>query len=461
MKKYLYGVILAFRNKDVAKTIRLSLLASISLTISNIHNLFGTMMVGRLGPSSTEQISAMGLALISMLLLSLPMNALGSSTQAIISQMWGKGERKKALMSFKSATLLSFITGTVMSILLMLVGGKIIALASPTEKVKEYGMKFLAIRVIGMPFAAVTFVIRGFFDAIGKPTEHLKFNVYSTIFCIIASYLFIFGVLFPRMELYGFALASSLSSIVATIYGGAYIKKYIQEHFSLSEMMGESYRKDMIRFALKNIVISLPALGAELIAAVSFLFFMWIAGLEGPEHQAITFILVNIIGVAILPTMAVGASLGGLVGRLIGKGKIERGKRALNDTTVVVAITSLIISTILTLFPKEMIGIFSDQQVLIEEGRKTMIVFAPSFFFVTVGMLLINTMICLGDTRFIILMEIFLHLLLFIPAMIIIGFALKAGSTAIWLLVSIYFILACLIMLIRVKKGSWLKKWHI
>jgi len=344
-----------------------------------------------------------------------------------------------------------------MSVIVFFLGKRVIEIAAPSDEVAKYASKFLAIRLIGLPATAVTFVMRGFFDGVGTPKEHLKFNTSSTVFCIAFSYLLVFGIIFPRMELYGFAVASSLSSFFALIHGIALIREDIKNHFSIDDIRSEKYRMSMLSFAKTNLKISLPASVAQFVAAFSFLLFMWFSGKSGVEHQAITFILVNIIGVFLLPVMAVGVSLAGVVGRQIGKNEIKRAKRTLYDTVIVLGTLSFFVTLIFILFPKTILDIFSDNENVINEGAKTLLVFSPSLFSLIVGMLIVNTLIGLGDTRFVVKVEVILQAFVFLPLIIIFGLIAKAGSTALWGAISIYFTSLLIILIFRLRSGKWIK----
>jgi Na+-driven multidrug efflux pump len=61
------------------------------------------------------------------------------------------------------------------------------------------------------------------------------------------------------MELHGFALASTISSFVAAIYGAFLIRPYIKQYFSSQDISDIKYREDILKFALKNLKISIPA----------------------------------------------------------------------------------------------------------------------------------------------------------------------------------------------------------
>ncbi len=448
----------AFKNQDAILVLKLSALAATSLALSNIHNFFGTMMVGHVGEDAAEQISAMGLALITMLTFSAPMNAFGSSAQSLISQLWGQGKRRDAFISFKSAIVTSFVISLFMCILVLIFGEWLMQVMSPSQQVANYGKKFLFVRILGLPATSVTFVMRGLFDAIGKPEEHLKFNAYSTLVCIVLSYLFIFGIFFPRMELYGFALASIISSFVAAILGAFLIRPYIKQYFLPQDISDIKYREDILKFALKNLKISIPAFLAQFIASVSFLLFIWFSGLSGVEHQAISFILVNIIGVITLPAMAIGTSLAGMVGRLMGQNETKRAKRTFSDMIIIIGIASSVLSLLMILFPETSMRLFSAQKEVIEEGKKTILTFSPSLLFISLSILIINTLIGVGDTKFVVKVEAILHFFFFIPSIFLFGTILKSKSIVLWLVISTYFAILFFTMLIRIISGKWMKK---
>ncbi|MCS7213158.1 MAG: MATE family efflux transporter [Candidatus Calescibacterium sp.] len=452
MERFLRRIKSAFENKLLYQTFKLSYVATLSVVVSNIHNLFGTVMVGHVGADSVEQVSAMGVALIILLLFSSPMNSFGSASQSIISRFWGAGDRKQALISFKSAMIASFIVSVILSALVFIIGDKIIAISSTNSKVRDYAMKFLMIRVIGFPFSAVSFVIRGFFDAIGKPKEHLKFNLYSTLVCIILSPFFIFGIFFPRLELYGFALASSISGFVAMFLGLVYVKDYIFQNFSVDDIKQESYLKILTSFLFKNLKVSIPALGAQFIAVTTFILFMRASESEGVEHQAATFILVNIISLFLLPSFAIGTTLAAFCGRLIGDGKTKKAKKIIYDAVIVVAVFASFISLIFFLFSYQIIDGFSNDDMVIDVGGKVMRIFSPGLFFLVSGMILINTLIGIGDTKFVIILEFIAHFLILIPSLIFVGIFLRANSIYIWLIVSLYFAIVFSASFIRLNK---------
>jgi len=442
----------AFSDELVIQTFRLSYIAILSIVVSNIHNLIGTVMVGHVGEDSVEQVSAMGVALIALLLFSSPMNSFGSAAQSMISRFWGGGDKKRALISLKSAMIASFLISIVLSAIVFLIGDKIISISSTNQKVRDYAMKFLILRILGLPFSAVSFVLRGFFDAIGKPTEHLKFNFYSTLVCVILSPFLIFGILFPRLELYGFAIASSISSFVAMFLGLIYVKDYISSHFSQEDIKQESYIRSLIFFFFKNLKISIPAIGAQFIAVSTFIVFMRASESGGVEHQAATFILANIISIFLLTSSATGATLAGLSGRLVGNGKTKEAKKLIYDTVIVSGTFALVISLIFFLFPNHIVDGFSNDDEVISVGSKVVRVFSPGLFFLICGMMLINTLVALGDTKFVILLEFVAHFILLIPSLLIFGILMKANSLYIWLIVSLYFAILFFASLSRFNK---------
>lgn len=452
MNKILRRTRSAFENKFVLQTFGLSSVAVLSLVVSNIHNPIGTIMVGHVGDDSVEQISAMGISLIVLMLFSSPMNSFGSASQSLISRLWGGGDTKQALMSLKSAMIISFAVSTILCFFALLVGNKIIALSSTNPKVREYAVKFLILRITGVPFSAVSFVIRGFFDAIGKPKFHLLFNLYSTLVCMLLSPFLIFGIFFPRLELYGFAIASSISSVVAMALGLAYVREHIKKNFSREEIKQRTYLANLVSFMFKNLRISLPALGAQFIAITTFIIFMRASESGGVEHQAATFILVNIIGLFMLPSFAIGTTLAGLVGRLIGDGKPKKAKKLIYDTIIVTGVCASFISLIFFLIPGQIVDGFSNDSTVINIGGKILRIFSPGLFFLISVMLIINTLIGIGDTKFVIILELIAHAFVLIPSVIVVGIVLKASSVYIWMIVAAYFAAVFFASIMRINK---------
>jgi Na+-driven multidrug efflux pump len=125
---------------------------------------------------------------------------------------------------------------------------------------------------------------------------------------------------------------------------------------------------------------------------------------------------------------------------------------------IIIGIVSSALSLLMILFPETSMRLFSDQKEVIEEGKKTILTFSPSLLFISIGILVINTLIGVGDTKFVIKVEATLHFLFFIPSLFLFGTVLKSKSIVLWLVISIYFALLFFVMLWRIISGKWIKK---
>lgn len=453
MTKFARRIRLAFENRLVYQMLRLSAIATVSLVASNIHNVIGMVMVGHVGSHSTEQISAMGTALLIFLVFSYPMNSFGSASQHPIASAWGAGDVKSAIDFTKSAMIMSFLFSLLIGLIIFMTGHKLVGLTTTDPKVREYATKFLLIRILGLPFSAVSFVIRAFFDAVGRPKYHLRFNFLSTLVCIILSPFFIFGVGFPRLEVQGFALASSISGLAAMILGLAYLRDYVVNE---APQIQAPYRKtSAIRpysSLLKNLKISTPAFIAQIIATITFILFIRIAETQGVEHQAATFILVNMLSIFFLPSFAVGATLAGLYGRLIGNGEFKKAKKLMHDTTIVIGTFATALSVIFFLAPDRIIGIFSHDELVIDVGSKIIRVFSPGVFFMITGMILLYTFIGIGRTKFVLMVELVLHILFLVPLLLITFMVADGNTTLMWATIALYFAIIFLIFFTKLLK---------
>ena len=120
-------------------------------------------------------------------------------------------------------------------------------------------------------------------------------------------------------------------------------------------------------------------------------------------------------------------------------------------------IFSFAISLLFILSPKLVIDIFSNDDEVVKIGSRTLFAFSPALFFLVIGMLIINTLIGLGDTKFVVLVETVLQMLVFLPSLVVVGLILKAGSTALWTVIAIYFTILFVILILRLRSGKWIK----
>lgn len=439
---------LAFTSKFFLDVFKLALPGALSISVSNIHNFIATIMIGQLGEKSAHYLAAMGLGLLITLTITSSANSFGSGVQAFVSRAWGAKNYIEVSAYLKAGIFSGTIFGLISSILGFIFAAYVFPYLSPDPDVVRVGVPFLKIRFIGIFPTVLTMVLRGFFDGIGQPKEHFKFNTSSSAFCIVLSYILIFGEFgLPRMELSGFALASTLSGFFAFIHGLYLIRKYVK--LSLKYEISFPH-------LIRNFKVAIPASVSAFLATFSFLVFLWFTGYSGTEHQAATFVLVNIISLMFLPCMAIGIAVASLAGRSIGGKDLFSAKKYFDDTVTVNILFFLLLGIIFFIFPHGIMAVFSKDRSVIIEGAHALRVFAPFLVFVAVSVIMLQSLVNLGDTKFVMIAEGILHFGFLIPTVLIFEVVLKKGTQAAWGCVSVYFVILFIVLFKRYRSDKWI-----
>ena len=111
---------------------------------------------------------------------------------------------------------------------------------------------------------------------------------------------------------------------------------------------------------------------------------------------------------------------------------------------------------IFTLFlPETVMGIFSKDAAVIESGRDSLRLMALSTVFISTSLILAQALYGAGNTKFVMKVELILHLTCLVPLAYVLGMTLGFGLVGIWASALIYLVLMALIMAWKFAGGDW------
>lgn len=305
-------------------------------------SLIDQIMIGNLGSAS---IAGVGLAAKFISLFTVTMTAIVTVAGILIAQYKGNKSKEGINNSFFCNLYFSLTVAIVFIILSLVLPRQIMGLYSKDSATIEQASIYLRIMAIGFIPQTVTLM----FSALLRNMELAKAATVasgvSVLTNTILNYLFIFGVgIFPKMNVAGAALATSLSRIIELgIIIVLFLKSKDEKGIELKFVF--TFGKDFIK---KIGYVLVPILLCEFLWSLGENVYAIIYGHIGTEACAAMTLTYPIQTIAIGALSGVSASAGIIIGESLGAGKndkaYEEAVRFMKMTVAAAVVLGIIIS---------------------------------------------------------------------------------------------------------------------
>ena len=331
-----------------------------------VYNMVDMIVVGNeLGKAGLSAVSVGGdLAHL------LTFVAMGFSNagQVIIAQYIGAKERHKIGTFIGTMSSFLAISALILSVVGLLCQDGMLLLMNTPKAAYDGAKNYATISMIGLIFIygynTVSAILRG----MGDSKHPFVFISIAAVLNLLLDLLF---VCVFHMGAGGAALATVISQAISFILCTAFLAKN-RRRFELDVSLGAFMRwnKTMLGDLLK---LGIPMAIKTASIQVSKLFVnSWING-YGVEVSAFAGVVNKIAGVANLISMAMNTAGSTMVGQNIAAGEFGRVKKIMRDIAIITLIVAVILSLAFALFPKEIIGLFT------EEADTDVLALAPGF----------------------------------------------------------------------------------
>ena len=294
--------------------LQIALPASVELILSSFTSMADLIMVGNLG---TWAITAVGLTTQPKFILMTMVMAMNVGSTALVAQSRGSGNREAAQKYARQAMLLNLT----LSILLSVVGfvtarPLVLFMGAKDGHILSAGTAYLQIQMAGFVFFSLTSTITALLRGIGDSKTAMYYNTVANLVNLILNYLLINGHLgFPRLEVAGASLATTISQIVSCILAVIAIsKKSCYIHMNLHDDFRPS-RKELAEIA----AIGLPAALEQFMMRIGSMIFSKAVASLGTVEFAAHQVCMNIQSLTMMNGQVFSISSTSLTGQSLGK----------------------------------------------------------------------------------------------------------------------------------------------
>ena len=419
------------------------------------------LMVARIdGPDAIAGQAALGPALAMMWMVGGSLSAIAVGTQALTARRFGEKDELGAGRVLTNSTLISLILGTLASLIFVLLAPHMFPLLNRDPNVLRVGIPFLQWRYAAVLSMAVTASYKSFFDGVGKTKVHFVVAVAMNIMNFILNYGLIFGHLgMPKMGVAGSGLASCISSYFGCfiIIGWSLRHKYAGRfHPYRMANLTPGLRREIAR-------LSAPSGLAVVVSLIGFAVFYKVCDrLDADAHnsQAIflsaTTNIINIFMLVFISCMAYGTATATLVGQAMGAGNENLAERSAKEAAKLGFLFFSLMGALTVVFAHDILNFWCHGQPEVLAVAVPILRVLGAFEpFVCVALVFINALYGAGDSRFVMLVELTLHLFCLMPLSYVLGIAAGFGLWGVWAAMIAYVVLMSAIMTWKFQVGSW------
>ena len=372
----------------VSQIVRFAIPMLLGNVAQQLHNTVDSIIVGRfVGDNALAAVGSAGPILNLMIVLFIGISV-GASI--MVSQFFGAQKREDLA---KAVGACITVTGAA-SVLIMIVGpliaGPLLRLLNTPESIIGWCEEYLTIIFLGVLGGGYYNILSGVMRGLGDSASALRFLLVSTVVNTVLDYVFVakFGMGVP-----GVAWATVIAQLVSAILA-LYKVMRLKDVFELKLhhlLPGRRYFGTLIR-------LGLPSGVTQAIFSMSMIVVQSLTNSFGEMFIAANVIVMRIDGFVMMPAFSLGTAMTTFAGQNIGAGLMDRVVKGARNGTLAAMGISAVITALILLFGRGLMGVFTTTQELIDLSFRMMKILAPGYIAMEVTQCLSGIMRGAGDT---------------------------------------------------------------
>lgn len=376
-------------NKDI---IRLAAPISLALIIPQVSFLTNTAFLGRLGE---RELGVNGITGIFYLLLSMVGYGLSNGIQIQLARRAGEEDNDGLARTLMNGMMLSLLFALGMMLVSLWLTPVFFGLSLHNSDNVVLSIKFLYIRVWGLPFLMLTQLANAFFISISKSRYLIHGSVVAALVNIVLDYLLIFGKFgFPNWGLEGAAVASVISEIAGcAVMFGIFFYKRLHLSYPLRQYL--RFDTDLSK---KSLTIASPLILQFLFGIGGWQIFFILVEHLGDSELAASQILRSIFGIVGIGTWALATTCNTMVSNIIGQGKQKRVLPLVFKIAKLSLIYAVVLCVLLLSFSDAFLSLYRDDPVLVAFAKPSLRVIVIATLIMSQATVFFNAVLGTGKT---------------------------------------------------------------
>ena len=425
---------------------------AIPMLIGNIaqqlYNTVDSIVVGRY--VGDNALAAVGSAspILNLLLVLFVGISVGASI--MVSQYFGAKQREELSGSIGCITLTA-ISSVIIMVVAPFVVRPLLRLLNTPDSIMDWCASYLIILFVGIAGMAYYNILSGILRGLGDSVSALVYLLVATVLNIVLDILFVASF---RMAL-ATAIAQAVSAIMC-MFKLANMKEIFDLKLHYLKP-GKKHTTDMIR-------LGLPSGFTQAIFSMAMIVVQSLTNSFGEMFIAANVIIMRVDGFAMMPNFSFGTAMTTYAGQNVGARKYDRVEKGAKEGTVIAAAVSAVITGLILIFGKYLMGIFTETGELVKLSMHLMRILAVGYIAMAVTQCLSGVMRGAGDTMTPMWISLITTVAIRVPLAYGIAWMTRTPelpngrNECVFISLLCSWVLGALITLIFYKKGAWKKR---
>ncbi|MGE7889745.1 MATE family efflux transporter [Bacillus cereus] len=443
------------KSKPIWKSMSMFLVPLLlSNVLQSVGQLFGMVVVGRwLGVNDLAAISAffpLFFLLVSFVI------GIGSGSSILIGQAFGakNEDRLKAIVG--TTLTFTFIIGVVLAIVGSIFAMDIMRLMGTPNNIIEISVHYARILFISMPVLFLYFAYTTFMRGTGDSKTPFYFLIVSTALNMILLPVLIFGWLgAPKLDVYGAAYASVISTVITFIVMLVYLKK--KNHpLQLDGTVRKYLRMDgeLLKLLLR---LGIPASINMILVSLSEIAVIAFVNRYGSDATAAYGVVNQVASYVQMPAVSLGITVSIFAAQSIGANQFDRLQKVVKAGIIMNYVIGGVLISLIYLFSRDILSLFLTSQTTIEIAHSLVMITLWSYLIFGHAQIISATMRASGTVLWPTVIGVVSIWLVEVPVAYYLSYHTSLGIEGIWIGYPAAFIVS-LILQYAYYKLSWQKK---
>lgn len=374
----------------------------------------------------------------------------------MVSQYFGAKEREKLSTTIGNCITLTAVATLFVMVVASLVARPLLELLDTPESIIDWCHSYLLILFIGSGGLAYYNILGGVLRGLGDSMSALIYLLVSTVVNIVLDLLFVAKM---GMGVNGVALATAIAQAISALLCLLRLMR-MQEFFELKPC----YLKLQQKYTKKIIRLGLPSGITQAIFSMAMIVVQSLTNSFGEMFIAANVIVMRVDGFAMMPNFSFGTAMTTYAGQNVGARRDDRVDAGAKQGTLIAVVTSAVITSLILIFGKALMGIFTKTPELVELSRDMMGILAVGYVAMAVTQSLSGVMRGAGDTMTPMWISIATTILIRVPIAYGISFLTRTAELpngrqeCIFISLLASWLIGALITYIFYKRGKWKEK---
>lgn len=419
-----------------------------------LYSTVDSVIVGRyIGDNAIAAVGASGPILNLLLVLFMGISV---GAGVMVSQYFGAKDREELSRTIGNCISLNIIASIIIMILGSILARPLLILLDTPESILDWSTSYLIILCMGIAGTSFYNIFCGILRGLGDSISALVYLLVATVLNIVLDLLFVAGF---DMGVAGVAWATIIAQAASALLCVFKLR-------TMSDIFDFKVRYMKISPVHTGHIIRLgiPSGLTQAIFSMAMIVVQSLTNSFGETIIAASVIIMRVDGFAMMPNFSFGNAMTTYAGQNVGARKFDRLSKGSKQGTFLAVTCSTLITIIILIFSKFLMGIFTETTELVNLSYKMMCILAVGYIAVAVTQSLSGIMRGAGDTTTPMWISLFTTIVLRIPVAYGIAYLTRTAENpngsyyCLYISLLVSWVMGALITTFFYLRGNWKKK---